>query len=434
MPRIVISFIIVVVCVVGLPAAALQTQPRDYVIECAAEGDVSDDGAEVILHCTVRNQGGDAADETIIRLIGAGDQQSQPNLSSATLPALKSGEQVQIDLSFPIDIYEPESRQPFDIQVISSGIVITSRSIVVQIPAESMGGLIAISPSIFEIPPLGIRVDLTDPVQVVMLVGFGGAALVLLLITLIILRLLFRRPPSFGTWQPPYANVPPMNPDTMAGRRQSWQQHAQNNALPPRCTPGAIQARKLLLGMDGKNMSGWRVIALRMSQYDMYGRVARSQILASKGVVKRLDRLAHKAQSLEHERMLKQVRPVAKKLANEFKKKVNSRNAMLPVALDLRFQGAHGDVRIVFELYQCQNEQWQRIDNWEPEMTVLSKTIYDSYTYTIYGQSGGETLKEYRQRLYEDLAWILAALVGSRASDAPAPDTVTNAPPVQSGM
>jgi hypothetical protein len=176
--------------------------------------------------------------------------------------------------------------------------------------------------------------------------------------------------------------------------------------------------------MDGMNLSGWRIIAMRMSQYDMYGRVARSQILASQGVVKRLDRIARKSPYTEAERIRKQVRPLARALARQFKKKINQRNAMLPIALDIRMQGTHGEVRIVFELCQCQKTQWQVLDQWEPEMTVLSKAIHDSYTYTIFGQTAGETLREFRQRIDLDIARVLVELVTARPTGFRTPDTI----------
>src|SRR5690606_27560471 len=133
------------------------------------------------------------------------------------------------------------------------------------------------------------------------------------------------------------------------------------------------------------------------------------QILAPGRIVKRLERLAHKNKPQDLQRREKQVRPLAKKLANQIKPRLNKRNAMLPIAFDVRFQGAHGEVRIVFELFQCRQGGWQQIDQWEPEMTVVSKTIYDSFTYTLYGQMGGENLKEFRQRLQQDLVRVLVS-------------------------
>jgi len=81
-----------------------------------------------------------------------------------------------------------------------------------------------------------------------------------------IIRLLLRRPPTFGNWQPPYATMPPLDPNSTYGRRQMWQQHAANNIVPSPCAMGSIHARKLLLGMDAEYLSGWKVIALRLGK------------------------------------------------------------------------------------------------------------------------------------------------------------------------
>ncbi len=430
--RIYVLLLLLVVFGFALPVTA-QSIPPNYVISISGGGELSEDRSEIIIRFDVSNNGGDATDLTTVRLVDLNDPAVLQNAPSAQLRPLKSDEIESLALAFPATLFPKGSRQPFRIEIISGSVRIKSLDLTLEIPAVISSDFIIISGSTVEIPALGVAVNLEDPMQLVLIVGGVAVAVILLVIFIIILRLLFRRPATFGTWQPPYANVPPMNPDTLAGRRQQWQQHAENHSLPVRCNEGMIQARKLLVGMDGKNLSGWRIIAVRLSQYDMYGRVARSQVLASGRLVKRLDRVAHKNQPADPERLFKQVRPVAKGLAGHFKKKISTRTAMLPIALDVRLQGAHGDVRIMFELYQCQQGQWQQIDHWEPEMTVLSKTIYDSFTYTIYGQTGGETLKEFRQRVQEDITRVLAEIVRSspEAGGKIMPDTVTNTPPVQ---
>jgi hypothetical protein len=263
-------------------------------------------------------------------------------------------------------------------------------------------------------------------VHIAVAIGIGGAVLILLLLILPIWRLLFRKTPQFGNFQPPYANMLPVDPNTTVGRRQQWQQHAQNGSLPQPCIDGNTLARKLLIGVDGDNFAGWRVKAIRMSQYDMYGRVARTQALASGKSVKRLDWAVRKSGSLDAERVARRVRPVAKALVKEFQKRLNQRNSMLPIALDIRLQGTHGDVRIVFDLYQCQYAQWQRLDGWEPEMTVVGKTIYESYTYNLHGLGPGETMKDFRRRLTDNLTAVLTEMVKGTPVQAMSQDTPTS--------
>jgi hypothetical protein len=112
-----------------------------------------------------------------------------------------------------------------------------------------------------------------------------------------------------------------------------------------------------------------------------------------------------------------------------FVKRVNKRNALLPIALDVRFRARHGEVAIVFELYQGHNNQWVRVDRWQPEMIVVSRTIYESYTYSLYGQTGGETFKEYRKRLVSDVTRWLEVLLQIPQPEAAAPKPARPASP-----
>ncbi|RMG77343.1 MAG: hypothetical protein D6711_01780 [Chloroflexi bacterium] len=276
---------------------------------------------------------------------------------------------------------------------------------------------------ILSLPLIGLQIDTTDPTQVLILIGIIISGVLLLMIVWLMLRLLFQRTPSFGTWQPPYATMPPHDPNTIYGRRQLWQQHAQNNIIQIPCRD--VQARKVLLGTNGQFLSGWKILAIRMTQYDMYGRVSRSEVLASRKMVKRLNRAAHK--QLDDKKRQQWARPVAKYLSKQFKKKINARSAMLPIALDVRFQGHHGEVRIVFELYDCQQNYPHRLDQWEPEMTVIGKNIYESYTYTIFGQHGTENYKDFRRRLLADVESTLMQLLHLVTITPPKP----NQPPIQ---
>jgi hypothetical protein len=104
--------------------------------------------------------------------------------------------------------------------------------------------------------------------------------------------------------------------------------------------------------------------------------------------------------------------------------------------MDVRLQGKHGEVRILFELYECQNGQPSKLDFWEPEMTVMGKIIHENYTYTLYGQSGGETFREYRKRLPDDIMHALVDMLRTPApttprAAAPDADPLASTQPVQ---
>ena len=106
--------------------------------------------------------------------------------------------------------------------------------------------------------------------------------------------------------------------------------------------------------------------------------------------------------------------------------------------MDIRFEGKQGEVHIAFELYQCQGQAWHRLDRWEPLMTVIGRRLIENYTYTIHGQSSGETTREFFARLPEDVEWLLAETIRSRAvpvADAPpAPQPTYEVPDTVSGM
>lgn len=268
-------------------------------------------------------------------------------------------------------------------------------------------------------------IDFTNPLHIALLIGAGGVLLILIWMLTVILRLLFSQPPTFTTWQPPYVFTPLMNPNTTTGRRQLWQQHAQSDTLPLPCAPGNFMARKVLIGMNGAKLAGWRVTAMRISQYDMYGRVARSQTIAPKSVVKRMDWAVRKSAKLSPKRVERTVRPAAKRLLREFRKRIK-RNASLPIALDIRLKGTHGEVRIVFELHQCIDNHWQMVDQWEPEMTILSGSLFENFTYSLHGQRPGEKKRQFYQRLQNELTQVLAAMVQQPPPQVAPPETVTD--------
>jgi hypothetical protein len=60
---------------------------------------------------------------------------------------------------------------------------------------------------------------------------------------------------------------------------------------------------KLLQGTDGRNLGNWKVTAMRLSQYDTYGRIARSQAVAERKWVKRLNNALRKRDSLPEDKL-----------------------------------------------------------------------------------------------------------------------------------
>lgn len=170
--------------------------------------------------------------------------------------------------------------------------------------------------------------------------------------------------------------------------------------------------RKLLIGSDGVKLGGWHVSGVRISQYDRYGRVARSQIVLPRSTVRALDKAVRKSPSLEDaKRAVNAVRAAARGMTSALLKKNGKHNASLPVAFDIRFTGMHGEVRILFELYGCNAGAWQEIDHWEPEMRVVNGSIQENFTYTVLGQYPQENFKQFRQRLESDIRRVLASMV-----------------------
>ncbi|MBZ0288514.1 MAG: hypothetical protein K8I30_12930, partial [Anaerolineae bacterium] len=258
----------------------------------------------------------------------------------------------------------------------------------------------------------------------------------LLIILVMLLRTIFQKPATFGAWQPPYVNMPFLDPNTTPARRQGWQQYAQNDLLPP--PPGGegtTHMRKLLTSPDGTSLSGWRVTAMRLNQYDQYGRITRSQYIAPGRFIRRLNRVIKQSPTLTVDDLAQRVRPLAGMLANRFLKRVVPRTATLPIALDIHLQGAHGNVRILFELYLVQGGQWRRLDQWEPELALIEPAIDENLTYTLHGLRPGEVYKNFPQRLQSDLTRLLVEVMKRPdAQRAPTPGRLKPVPTDLSGV
>src|SRR5258706_1115537 len=117
----------------------------------------------------------------------------------------------------------------------------------------------------------------------------------------------------------------------------------------------------------------------------MDGRVNRSQIMASRGLVNRLDWVARRHKKLSADQMTRQIQAVARGLSHEVRKKGNERTAVLPLALDIRLRARHGEARIWFELYRREYAQRGSINRCETEMMIPGKMMYATFTYTLIG-------------------------------------------------
>lgn len=434
------AFLLTVIAfMLALPALAQDTPP-DYAIR-NIRSRFSDDNRQTVVEFEVWNIGGsaDEAATATLNVINSGME-----IASDRVEPLEAQEIVTVSFTFPtvlfpagsveslraaVGVGEIEAERSENIQNNFAQISITfPQSVEAATPEPLPEGQPAPGDNILSdlLARFGVQLNLNDPVQAVSLIGICGAATVLTLLLALILMLVFQRQPDIGNWQPSYINLLPLDPNSAAGRRQQWQTHAQNNTMPPFCTEGQYQVRKLANGVDGMHLSSWRVTAIRMSQFDMYGRVARSQTLAPKGSVRRLNRLLRSRRKLDALQVTNRMRPVAKALIGKFKRRWNERNAMLPIALDLRLEGRHGEVRIIFELYQCRSNSWALIDTWEPEMAITGRMIQEVYSLSAYGQRPGETPRAFRARLQDELAAALAAIVALPAPSEQRISTPTN--------
>lgn len=467
-----IIIIALFIIVIATPISAqTQADAPDYRITIGSNAwAVSADGTQIVINVSILNHGGSATQSTQVELVNLSNGDV---VASSPLVPLNADASQNVSLSFPIETYPANSEQIFWVRVgiddieASDSRTIFDNQVAVPIripdyevesapvtttnqqtdPSGTAGGVN--DSSIITIPLIDVEFDPSNRNDVLLAIAILACSVVILWLIFTIFRVLFKRHPAFGNMQPPYATVPPMDPNSPSGRRQLWQPHAQHNLVPERCAEGQYHARKVLLGMDGYHLSGWRIKALRMTQYDMYGRVSRSEVLGASNDIRRLNRIAKRADKWEHKKIARRIRPVAKRLAKRINKKIYKRSASLPIALDLRLQGTHGEVRIMFELYQCQMGRIHQVDNWEPDMVMSGRYMYESYTFTLNGQSGDETVKMFRKRLPLDIVDVLTNMLMPAAVTSappitntasrpvpvtPAPDTLSSTQPVQTNI
>jgi len=444
--RVLVLVIVSMICV-GVMA---QTTPRDYALS-TPEVTYSDDNSLATISVDITNNGGDATQDAEVNIIQDGVGLV---LESITLPPQPADETITVEFEIqladfdPGDVFFAVEAGIDQFELAGSPIARDNRALVrVTVPEGAIPVQPTDEPEVTDIDDNPDDFDLFIPVidaginfldssvqvnqtfyphrDILIVVGGVAVTLFILWFITLILRLLFRRPPTFGVWQPPYAYNSYHDPNSTMGRRQGWQTHAQNGTIFEACSPNNVVAIKRLTDMEGNPIGEWDIKAIRTVQYDMYGRISRTEVIMPKKVLKKLNKIARRSDKYDNPTLRKKITPVAKSITKRAGKPINKKSAMLPIALDLRFEGKHGEVRIMFELYQCQQGAWHLIDQWEPEMAVIGHKIVENYTYTLNGQLPGESYKEYKKRLGEDMAWILSGMLyHHQQPDDPEPDMV----------
>lgn len=453
------ALLIGLILLFGLMPAAAQSQPA-YTIFFIART-LSADGAQVAAEFVVTNGGATAQADTTVELRLLGESSI---LTTATVPPLAANQTYNLTISFPLSAVanRDEVLTNFEITLTSPEFDEVTRLAEFGIPTpDEAGGVPPViiptaTPEGAEPPAtdgdqqpttddpttstapawlvtareqleawlgfLPVEVDLTDRTQVLIASAVLAVLMILFWLLTVILRAVFVRKPTFPQHPPPYAGMPPLNPDTLPGRRQMWQPVAQHGSMFAEESEGNLHARKLLLGTNEQRYSGWKLVGIRASQYDTYGRVSRTQIILGKPHLNALNRAMARAESLTTRAARQRVKRPAIAITKQLQRKINKRGASLPIALDLKFRGVHGEVMIVFELYQFQVGAWRRLDSWQPDMTVPGRSIYEGYTFTIFGMRSDESFRQFRRRLQIELIDVLAEmLLCTSPSDQPAP-------------
>ena len=429
--RAAVCCLVAVLCSVAWVALA-QDEARDYAITTPLVS-YSSDGATAIVTLNITNQGSDAVEESTITIA---DNESGRIETSVDLPPLASGEvypfsaelaldqfpegDVFLKIEVGIDQYElagsPNARdnsQLFRINVAEAREAATVAG--PPSPNERAGFGFVVPLLNIEVKFLADGIGINDSVfsQTQILVGILVLALglVLLWFVSLILRLIFRRSPSFDVWQPPYAAGAYFDPDSTQGRRQSWQYHAQNSAINAPCTPNHLVVVKRLVNAEGHTLGSWIIKAIRSEQYDIYGRISHTEAVMPRKIVKQLNKIVGRSGEMDNQQLNKALQPIANRMSKAALRRIEKQNRSLPIALDIRFEGAAGEAHIVFELYQCRNAAWRLIDQWEPELGMIGSRVPEQFTYSLNGMLPGENYREFKVRIPHDLTVLLGGLL-----------------------
>lgn len=437
------------------PIVNAQAEQRDYAITTPLVS-YSGDGTVAVVSFTITNQGGDGLEESQVTIA---DNRTGQIEKSETLPILASGATLPFSTELPlagypegdvflqvevgIDQYElagspiarnnsmlftinvADARQGIGSQLDQTPQPIAGAQYDLWIPIVNLG---------INFIPAGILINgnLISSAQIVLALAMVALVLFLLWISSLILRLVFRRPPTFETWQAPYAINSFYDPDSPEGRRQSWQFQAQNSAILAPPVADQVAVVKRLVDQQGRVLGAWTIKAVRTMQYDIYGRINRTEVVMAFDVIKQLNQLAQRATELENQDLNKDLQPIAKRMSRAAIAAIEKQNRMLPIAMEMRFDGVPGSGRIMFELYQSRDSAWHLVDSWEPELVNTGSRIPENFNFTLNGMLPGETYREFKARLPEDLTQLLSGLFfHHQAAAEPQPPSVPPAAPAE---
>ncbi len=410
-----------------------QSDPRDYAITTPLVT-YATDSETAIVSFTITNQGGDAPEESQVTIA---DNQSGRIVKSETLPALAAGEALAFSTELTLAGY-PDGDVFLQVEVgidqyeLAGSSIARNNSMLFTVNAfdarQAIGGEASPTPQ----PTPFVRYDLWIPIfnlgvnfgtdgiqvndsvvstaQIVLAVVLLALILFLIWIAGLVLRLTIRRPPAFETWQAPYAINTYFDPDSTQGRRQSWQFQAQNSAILSPPVEEQVAVVKRLVDRQGAILGAWTIKAARTMQYDIYGRINRTEAIMSYGVIKALNDLIQSAPALDNQQLTKLLQPIAKRMSRAALAAIEKQNRTLPFAMEIRFDGVPGEGRIIFELYQCRDSAWRLVDSWEPALTNTGSRIPENFTYTLNGMLPGESYREFKARLPQDLTQLLGSL------------------------
>ena len=434
------AFALLVWLSLGPIANDAQAEPRDYSISPPPVR-YSDDGASATVSFTVTNQGGDAREASQIVIT---ENQSGQIKHTESLPPLAAGEARDFAIELPLaDL--PDGDLFFKIEVgidefeLADSPIARDNTQLFRINKANAGAASSGERSTVSAPPRPAPYDLFIPLvnlgvnfledgievndrrysgsDILRALGMLALSLFCLWLLSLILRLIFRRPPQFEQWQPPYAVNNWHDPNSALGRRQSWQYHAQNSQITASGAPDQVTVVKRLLDKRGQILGGWQVKAMRSEQYDVYGRISKTETVMPRKLVRQLNRVLGRAPGVAAPELQKAIAPIARRMSRLALAPVEKQNLMLPLALDIRFEGIADDILIQFELYQCREGAWHPLDQWQPELGPVGEHVPEQFTFTLNGQLSGESKKAYQRRLREDLAQLLAGLVSPQQAD-----------------
>lgn len=412
--------------------ALAQDNARDYAITTPLVSYMPG-GASALVSFSVSNQGGDALEDSTITIA---ENESGRVVASDGLSALAAGQSYDYEVELALEQF-PEGDVFLKVEVgidqyeLAGSAIARDNSQLFRInraeAAASAGPYWSDSPAGFDfvLPLLNIGIKATeDGIQIndsqfsqaQLLIGGLGLILALLLLwfLLMVLRRLFRRAPAFGPWQPPYQVASYLHPESTEARRQSWQFHARNSAIQAPCTPNNLAVVKRLVNAEGRAgfaMDAWWITGMRSEQYDVYGRVSRTEAVMPSKIVKKLNRLAERSSQMDNQELHKALQPIAKQMSKAMLRRIEKQNRSLPIALDIRFAGSVGEAQIVFELYQCRNAAWSLLDQWQPELSDTGEHIAEQYSYSLNGLLPGESYREFKARAPQDLTQLLGGLL-----------------------